>query len=489
MVRKILSIAALLVLTACSALPGEGHSVSPQVEKPGVARTEKTDKSLSPAKQGRLEDSILAVLWRNAQEGHLLVPIDPTSGQSLEGIEPISLGQSFSYTFSPDGRRLAVVGYVSSQHPNGGSLHLIDLETWEDRVQELKLDAYVNAMEFSPDGRNLAIAFGNNVSKLLVLDVAEPPVKSKSAAMQASMDILVKKMKFTSDGRELMVLGYKTENPSTVYQTNLEPPLALLLDGSDLSVRWSVDLEEVRLGILPKNENSDEPVDMTQPGNAIYFFPGLAFAPERNEMYVVHADEDTLTTVDFDTQSVDSMEIQPQLSWIERLLSMTAGVAHAKVAEGTIKYAVVSHDGQFLYIVGQQSEPIQDKDGNWQVFENPLGLQIVRVADGIRTTRLDTQADELSISPDGRYLYLRIWGETQGNPWTQVFDTSTEQFTVRMEGMWLEPMRRVNGAPILASSVWLENEQAYRNVTVDPSNLSTMAEWQDSNYLVWLKMP
>jgi len=489
MIRKLLSIAALLVVTACSAQPGEAPAVSQQAENFGSAQAEKTEIIDSPAKHGTLADSVLAVIWRNAQEGHLLVPIDPASGQALADFEPISLGQSYYYAISPDGRRLAVVGYISSQHPNGGSLHLINLETWEDRVQELRLDAYTNAMEFSPNGRYLVIAFGNKVSQLLALNVNEPPIKSKSAAVQASMDFLVDELRFTSDGRELMVFGFKTENPNTVYQMNPEPPMVILLDGSDLSVRWSAVLEGVRLGILPKDESSDEPVDMTQPGNAVYFFPGLAFAPERNVLYVVHADEDKLTIVNFDAQEVGSMEIQPHLSWIEQLLSLTASVAHAKVAEGTAKHAVVSPDGKFLYIVGQNSDLVQDKDGNWQVIENPLGLQVVRAADGSRLTRIDTEANELSISPDGRYLYLRGWGETQDSAWTQVFDTYTEQSTVRLEGMWLAPTRRVNGAPILASSVWVEEEREYRNVTVDPQDLSLLAEWHDSNYLVWFNKP
>ncbi len=363
-IRKFLSLAVLLVLAACSTLPG-GMPLTPSpAGKTASPQAEKSAQTALPAKPGTLADSILAGLWKGNSEGHQLIPIDPASGQALAEYEPISLGQSYSYAFSPDLRTLAVVAYVSSQHPNGGSLHLIDLETWKDHVQELRLDAYVNAMDFSSDGKRLAIAYGNNDSQILVLNVADPPVKSKTAVQQASMDFLVNKMKFTSDGGGLMIYGYRTKNPSSVNQTNPDPPIVLLINSADLSVLWNADLEDVRHGILPKDETSDEPVDLTQPGQAVYLLPGLTFAPGRDILYIVHADNDKLTNVDFDMQEVGSVEIQPQLSWMERLLSLTAGVAHAKVAEGTTKHVAISPDGETLYIVGQHNELVRKKTMN-----------------------------------------------------------------------------------------------------------------------------
>jgi len=488
--RKLLSIAILLVLTACSALPGETPAVPTQVKKPVSAQAEKSETTAILVKPGTLAGSILAGQWKSNTEGHLLIPIDPASGQALADYEPISMGQSYSYAFSPDLSRLAAVGFVSPEHPHGGSLHLIDLETWEDHVQELRLDAYINAMDFSPDGERLAIAYGNNNSQMLVLNVAEPAVKSKNAASQTSMDFLVNKMSFTSDGSGLMVYGYRTENPSTVNQQNPDPPFVALLDASDLSVSWSADLEGVRHGIVPKDENSDEPVDFTQPGNAIYLFPGLTFAPERDTLYVVHAGEEVLTTVYFDAQEVASVEIQPQLSWMDRLLSLTAGVAHAKVAEGTTKRVAISPDGETLYIVGQNSELSEEKEDTWEIIENPLGLQVVRAEDGKRLARYDIKASDLSISYDGHYLFLQGWSQAQDNAWTQIFDTTTNQPVTRIENnTWLVPTRRLNGEPILASSVFINGENEHQYTTVNPDDLTVLAEWSSPDYLVWLKVP
>ena len=490
--RKFLSIAVLLVLAACSALPGEAPAVSPpsQSEKQESTQAEKSDPTFRSSESGRLADSILAGLWKGNSEGHLLVPIDPASGQALSDYEPISLGQSYSYAFSPDRSKLAVVGYVSSQHPNGGSLHLIDLEAWEDHVQELRLDAYVNAMGFSPDGERLAIAYGNNNSQILILNVAEPPVKSKSAVLQESMDFLVYQMKFTIDGSGLMIYGYRTENPSTVNQTNLDPPFVALLDSADLSARWNTNLMGVRHGIFPKGESNKEPVDFTQPGQVIYLFPGLTFAPRQDILYVVHANEDKLTTVDFDAREVGSVNIQSQLSWMERLLSLTTGVAHAKVAEGTTRHAVTSPDGKILYIVGERNELADSKDNEWQLNTIPLGLQIVRAEDGSRIDRYDTEASDVSISYDGQYLFLQGWSQTQDSAWTQIFDTKTNQsLTHVQDNTWLVPTRRLNGAPILASSVYINGEDQHNYTLVNPDDLSVLAEWSSTDYLTWLNVP
>lgn len=485
--RRILSILVLMVLAACSTLPGESPTDPTQAKKPISVQVENSAPS---AKPGTLEASILAGLWKSNSEGHLLVPIDPSSSQALDGYEPISLGQSYSYAFSPDLSRLAAVGYVSPLHPHGGSLHLIDLVTWEDHVQELQLDAYVNAMDFSPDGERLAIAYGNNNSQVLVLNAVESPVKSKTTLLQTSVDFLVNEMEFTSDGSGLMIYGYRIENPSTVNQQNPEPPFVALLDSSDLSVLWNENLEGVRHGIFPKDENSDEPVDFTQPGQAIYFFPGLTFAPEGNVLYVVHANEDVLTTVDFDAREFSSVEIQPQLSWMERLLSLTAGVAHAKVAEGTTKQVAISPDGETLYIVGQNSELGEQKGNTWQIVENPLGLQIVRAEDGKRLARYDTEASAVSISFGGHYLFLQGWSQEHDSAWTQVFDTTTNRPETGVENnTWLVPTRRLNGTPILASSVYINGESEHHYTIVDSRNLSTLAEWSSSDYLAWLKVP
>jgi hypothetical protein len=342
-------------------------------------------------------------------------------------------------------------------------------------------------MDFSSDGKHLAISHGNDKSRLLLLEMDKPFEKSESAVRENSMDFLIHNMKFTTNGSGLMIYGSQIENRFTANEMSPSPPIVALLDNADLSVRWKAELDGVHHGVLPKDENGDTTVDLHQPGQAVYLYPGLDFAPDRDALYVVHPDEDELTTVDFGAQKVSTAEIKPQLSWLERLLSLTVGVAHAKIAEGTRKDVVVSPDGQFLYIVGQRTDLIQDKSGDWQMIENPLGLQIVRAADGSRLAYYDSEASEISISADGRYLYLRGWGDAQDSARTEVFDTSKNKAITRLDGMWLVPTRYANGAPVFASSVWLNDKGEHQNAIVDSQTV--LAEWVSPEYLAWLTTP
>jgi WD40 repeat protein len=474
-VRTTLTILTTFILVACSAFPGQA---------PEAVHTEAPVPKQAPAEPGTLAASIPVAEWRDNSDGHFLFPLDPESGEPLKGYEPIELGQAIVHAFSPDMDTLAVVGFVSSEHPAGGSLHLINLKTWVDRVQELQLDGYVNTIAFSPDGKQLAVAYGNAESQLLILEVSKPYKKSKEAVRQGSLDFLVYKMDFNADGSGLMVYGTQIKNRYTVNETSPDPAIVNLLDSNDLSLRWQAKLPGVRHGVVSKDDRGDDTTDLHQPGQAVYLFPGLVFAPDRDALYVIHPDEDKLTTVDFDAQKVRTVEIKSKLSFFERLLSLTAGVAHAKIAEGTSKQAAVSPDGRFVFVVGQRTDLVEDNNGNWQMIEFPLGLQVVDTRDGSRIVHIDTEANEVSISPDGHYLYLRGWGDSQNDAWTQIFDTSTNQLIARMDGMWLVPTRSAGGAPVLASSLWIDGKGEYRNAIVDSQ--SVRVEWVSLKYQAWL---
>ena len=191
--------------------------------------------------------------------------------------------------------------------------------------------------------------------------------------------------------------------------------------------------------------------------------------------------------MDFTAQEIVSVEITPKLSLMERLLALTAGVAHAKIAEGTSKHVAISPDGETLYIVGQSSELGEKTGEEWNIIENPLGLQVVRAEDGKQLDRYDSEASDLSISHDGRYLFLQGWNQDRDSAWTQIFDTAANQPAARLENnTWLVPTRRLNGEPVLASSVYINGESEQYYTTFNPESLSVLAEWSSADYLVWL---
>ena len=488
MSRSILTVFIAFSLALCACAPGV-QAQSPAVTRPSSstatslpatkvtieasepAATRTPDPTLTPVpvKPGTFETSVLVTEWNNGKREHLLYPLDPESGQALPGYPPISLGETYNHAFSPDRRILAIA--------TSGSLRLVDLGSWKERVFKLGLGGYISGMAFEPEGRRLAIITGSRESKVAVFDLSQEAVTA-----QGSLDFLASHLKFSSDSQGLMVYGTVIQNRFTANEMAAGPPVVVLLDAGDLSPRWSAELEGLRDGIFPKDRDAGETVDLSQPGSAVYLYPGLAFAPDRDVLYAVHPDEDKLTTVDFAEQSVETVELQNSLTWFERLLALTAGVAHAKVAEGTSRQAVISPDGQILYVLGVENKVIKNEEGEWQIVSNPLGLQVIRTADGVRLDRFETEASEISISPDGRFLYLSSWGDNQ--PWTEVFDTTKMKAVARMDGM-LRLAFRINGDLLLVLSDWRDETRVHMMV-VDPHSLKVLAEWTGPNEIAWL---
>jgi len=168
------------------------------------------------------------------------------------------------------------------------------------------------------------------------------------------------------------------------------------------------------------------------------------------------------------------------------LLSLTAGIAHAKVADGTSKDVAVSPDGQFLYVVGMDTASTPDKQGNWQLSQTPLGLEIIRTSDGSRVEHIETGTGDLFLSPDGRFLYLRDWGINMDTaPGTEVFDTSGLQIIARKAGLYPTPAWRINGEPLLVSTYSL-SETWHHMTVLQPADLSILAEWKGPDYISWL---
>ena len=452
----------LLTLTSCAAPLKEVFPTPSLLTEPTLTVTT------------TFEDSLLAVEWQGPSKGNLLFPLDPASGTALPAYTPISLGQSYFYAFSPDRRTLAAVTFPEDNIYRGDLL-LIDLPSWTTQTIELETSGWVSTMVFSPDGKRLAIAQGESIYDLTMFDLEQRVIIAQVEEVS-----LITHMKFTADNELLMFYGTMIQNRYNVNEMGSAPQVKLL-DATDLSPRWSVELAAVRDGIFPKDENVIP--DLSQPGTAIYISPAVVFAPVQDLLYVVHADSDHLTIADFDSQKVETVEIQDELSLFERLLSLTAGVAHAKVADGASKQAVISPDGQFLYVVGLHYESFQDQMGNWQTSQAPLGLEIIRTSDGSRLERLGTDSSDLSLSPDGSYLYLRNWTTTV--PWTEIFDTSKRQIIAHQAETYASPVLRMNGEPLLVSTYSVSDVSHQLSIfQLDGSNM--LAEWASSNYTSWL---
>jgi DNA-binding beta-propeller fold protein YncE len=462
-------LAFLLILTACAA-PSQPTMAPASVSEP---------ESKGPVLDGTFETSLLVTEWKGGSEGNLLFPLDPATGTALPGYTPISLGYSSNHAFSPDRQTLAVVSFPN-ESSSSGSLFLIDLPAWKTRDLGLELGGWVHSIVFSPDGKQLAIAHGESSFKLTLVDIEEGTI-----AAQSQTESYVSRIKFTEGGEALM-LYHPTIDPANGLSAG--PPQILLLEAVDLTPLWSAKLKDVREGIYPKDENVT-PSNIHEPGQTFYISPGLAFAPDRDAVYVVHADSEQLTTVDFESQTIKTVDVQPKLTWFERFLSLTAGVAHAKIGDGMTRQAAISPDGHFLYVVGVNNATFQDGQGNWDMEQTPLGLEIIQTSDGSRVERIDTDTTELSLTPDGRLLYLRNWGNSQDNmPWTEIFDAASGQLITRKTGISGMPALLMNGEFLLVST-YSTAETSHHMSVLEPDGSSVLEEWTSTEYIWWLTTP
>ena len=487
--KRVLVAAKLLavILVACAApIPSPSQSTRPETTVAAVAPSRLPLPTSTPLKRdpvatpssaesdAPLGSSVLLAVWNDRSRQHEARPVDPRLGQPLSAYAPIRLGRNYQYVFSPDEKTLAVVAYPSDMHQRDGVLHFVDLQTWRDVTTTLKFDGWISAMDFSPDGAYLAAAYfdertpaGADGGALLMIDVAR-----RSSVAEAAPGFLPRVLSFTPDGKSLMAYGTSLDSRS-----GLSPAVRIALIGAAcLGVTWEQPLPHVLDGQYRQAEGD-------APNAWIWHTPAVVLWPDRQELYIVHADEDRLTTVSFARRTVASTRIEPARTWLERLMALGAGAAHAKMLDGTRKQAVLSGDGTRLYVVGQTGQSTQDANKDWQFSQTPLDLQVVDATNGVEIARLETQATEISLSPDGAQVFLRGL-EKIGAPWTEVVDTTRLEVVARLSGRYLIPARQMNGQPILLSS---DSHTGYTTLaSLDVQLLGEIRIWSGSGYAVWL---
>jgi len=455
---------------------------SPAKASPAPTPSEKAKTAPTPTvalSDAPLESGVLLTRW--GLRSSTLHAVDPVTGRDLSGYAPINLGHHFSHAFSPDAKTLAAVTYPSGSSNQGGVLHLIDLQAWREVTTTLEFDNGITAMSFNPDGTRLAIAYAGRPTRahgmpedylLVSVNVVE-----QIAIAQTSLDFAPRVVKYVSDGASLMVYGVTYDTDTGL--NDVGPPRAVWLDAAGLSVEWDVPLPDVLDGQF-KHKESD--------GSETYFawWPAVVPSHDGQALYIVHADEDRLTTVDFANRATRTVAIGPARSWLDHLLALGAGVAYAKgPVDGTTKQAVLSSDGQRLYVIGQTNSTWQDASGERRLTQTPLGLQVVDATSGVEIAKLDTQATEIDISPDGSRLVLR-GGSNMGLPWTEVVDAARLEVVARLDGRTVIPAQRIGGQPILLAS-YARDDTAL--ATLDAQSLRTIHAWSVDGGASWLRVP
>ena len=404
-----------------------------------------------------------------------LLVVSSVTGKPFDEFPSITLGY-YNYAFSPNGETLAVI--------SNAQLYWIDLPSWSFRRTDVDLHGPISSIVYSPDGTLLALAGGSSDGDLRVVDARNGRVNASALA-----GFSIRNIKFTADGKAIMVYGPQLASTGIAANAGVSVgvPKAALYASSDLSLLWSVKLNGIRDGTFPKKTDTANTPDLYQPGAAWHFEPGIAFAPNHDILYVVHGDEDKLTTVDFTDRQVKTVDLQVKTSWLDRLLASMAGVAHAKGMDGTIKQAVISPDGKFIFVAGNTETVTPKANGSdWDVTDASIGMQVIAPQDGTLLDKIDTDASLVRLSPDGSQVFLIGW--KNGTPWTEVYDISSRNIIRHLDGIYLIPTRRLDGKEILVSSRTTNGDVSYITL-LDPDTWATVSEWKGTGDVGWLIDP
>jgi WD40 repeat protein len=465
-----------LMLTACLPTTPATISVSPSSTISHVSSTPQATFTITPEPA---EAGVPA--FQFLPDKSELMVISPVTGQDLDSFTPIPIRDFYSYAFAPDGHTLALVA--------NNKLYLIDLPAWENRQYDPGLHGWMSSIVYSPDGSQLAIASGEPESRIWIIDP-----QSGDVAATEKADFSIHRLQFTTDGKTLMAYGPHIASVGVAANAGVSigPPIAAIYSTSDLALLWSIELDGIRDGTFPKKP--DEPItdNIYLPGSAWHYEPGTAFSPKGDLLYLVHADDDKLTTVDFASRKVHTVEIQSKTSWLDRLMALTAGVAYAKGMDGTVKQALISPDGKFLFVGGTTEKVNMPTDTtDLEITDTPIGLQVIAVKDGTLVDTIDDETTPTGLSSDGRYLFLTNWNNHDENtgPRTDIYDITSMSIFKQLDNVSLTPTRRIDGKPILVSTEFsgTNGENVCNLATVDTATLSIISRWK-RDCVIWLNL-
>ena len=460
----------LLLLAGCAAPAGET-----QIRQPTAVPQPTAIPPAPPPDSGA---PLLLVGWDETL-GRVVRAVDLLTGADDAGHAPLPFAgerdDSFitSTALAPNGRWLAlpdVDGEVCYPFAGGttcgagsSTLYLVDVAAWSMRPIALEPRGWVGQMVFSADGRRLAVAVQSGLTEksLLLID----PVVGTTLA-KTSLPFAPSRLGF-GPGDTLIVYGQEEGEVA-----GISPPPAprlLLLDGATLSPVWETTLDEVVSGHWCV-ENCDAEHVIRKMTSRV---PGVAMSPDGAKLFVAHADADRLTTVDLARRSVHTVDVGPRVTWLDRLLALTAGIAHAKgPMDSFARYAVVSPDGTRLYVGGYDFTMTVNDAGGWDVAEEMSPVRVVDLMSGRVLAEAEVSSYSLRLMPDGRLVVLDL---SNNATVTTILDAETLAVVARVEGHHV-----VNVADLQGVTRFVAQSLRHRRTdftVFDPLTFAPLANW------------
>ncbi len=419
-----------------------------------------------------------AALVLEEQEGldhFAIIPISAETGERIAGAQPIELGGEIAYGFSRDHTQMAFLSN-RTQGCEKFCLRVMDLRSWKEIGKPIPVEKGLSTWFMLPnafDAGSAAIPVILNkqtdtASEVILVDRSAGAVTAR-VSLPANITVAA----LTSQGN-VALYGLQTRRDGSGAEAYLA-----LLSGADLSTLWEQVSPEIVL--------YEGGIDHTGPTAGRFYDPAAVFDPSGSRLYIAAADRPVLLTVDFEQRSISARRVQPRTSWLDRLLGIT--VAHAKTMNGVSKSGVLSPDGRYFFVVGQEYQAVKNDRGEYRVERTPLGLQVIDTRDGTLLREIDTDAHLVNLAPDSQYVLLSRWrNDTNGgHEWVELMDVSTWKITQQLNG-YARPSRMLDGSTALlvvppgnGTSTELE---LYR-----PGDLKPRSRVTHNRYIDWIVIP
>jgi len=200
----------------------------------------------------------------------------------------------------------------------------------------LPADGWVWPIVFDSPSARVAVASHSAAgSTLLVFDA-----RAGTQLAQRELPLRPELLSFSAAGDELLLYGQPRGDAPGFAEP--DPPRVVVLNAATLETSWEQTLDGGLSGYWCSASCEAEHSQQVY----TYWAPAVALAPDRRALYIMHADAERLSTVDWAARDVNTVELGRATSWLEHLLHATAGVASAKGTQvGAFKQAVISPDG------------------------------------------------------------------------------------------------------------------------------------------------
>ncbi len=463
-VGKYLRRAALLVcLAAAGCAPLSAVPAAP-AKLEAEANTASEADSLVPKETGA--DYALLVGNKPKTESQQIERVDLNTGKLAAGEKPIEIGKEAVTAFSPDRSLLAVTSKINGCR--GTCLQVFQLASLAQtaRIELPEIGGYnewVSQLVFDQQGKQVAITSYEG-GKLWIADFTSDPA---GEIRTADLRFQTRRAAFTADGKQLMLVGAALpEKPTAPSGTNPELQ-ALLLDAKTLKENWREDLPGVKDGFYGTGDHA-------QLEDNYFYTSGMAADVDNQRIYIAHADEERLTTVDFLKQSVKTVDVQEEKTAIEEVIEFVLSIGvkpvAAKAGNNFTRYAVLSDDLQTLYVGGNQMMMAENKKGDMEFNTTPYGLEAWAVESGKKLLSVDTKALEIRRSPNGMIL-LKGYDPNLPtyHPYTEIFDPASGKITARLEDTSAYTTLKMNGEAVVVSTYFDNYGKTFLSV-IDGSN-------------------